>query len=458
MIKRYFSPIILFLSCSIFFYVFFRSEIYYLGEIRYYYYPYYFFSLLLIILSFFSFYINENLKSDILIYLMSGVIAIYIIEGILTFINIQEKLEWRINQIPYKAKVYRENTGKVFDRSSITENYLKETIDKEATLKLSPYHHISTNDELFPLSGISNILTFYKNENGYHSSYVSDRYGFNNPDYEWDAESHEYVLIGDSFTHGCCVNRPDDIGSILRELSNESVINLGYSSNGPLIELATLKEYFPKNTKKLLWIYWEFNDLDDLVNELESKILIKYYDDENFRQNLITKQKEIDNKVSLIISEKLNSMISFHNLKNTNAFKIKKFIKVGTTREAIRISLNYYFSFFQNNFENEQISSDTIKKFEKIIINANNYAKTHNTKMYFIYLPAYVRYVENISIDNLSTIKDLIEDLGIDFIDIHKEVFVKEDNPLKLFPFGLNAHYNELGYRKVASKIFELTR
>ena len=78
--------------------------------------------------------------------------------------------------------------------------------------------------------------------------------------------------------------------------------------------------------------------------------------------------------------------------------------------------------------------------------------------MYFIYLPAYVRYVENISIDNLSTIKDLIEDLGIDFIDIHKEVFMKEDNPLKLFPFGLNAHYNELGYRKVASKIFELTR
>ena len=83
-----------------------------MGEIRYYYYPYYFFSLLLIILSFFSFYINENLKSDILIYLISGVIAIYIIEGILTFINIQEKLEWRTNQIPYKAKVYRENTGK----------------------------------------------------------------------------------------------------------------------------------------------------------------------------------------------------------------------------------------------------------------------------------------------------------------------------------------------------------
>ena len=119
-------------------------------------------------------------------------IAIYIIEGILTFINIQEKLEWRTNQIPYKAKVYRENTGKVFDRSSITENYLKETIDKEATLKLSPYHHISTNDGLFPLSGISNILTFYKNENGYHSSYLSDRFITR---FEWTLKP-EYVLIG----------------------------------------------------------------------------------------------------------------------------------------------------------------------------------------------------------------------------------------------------------------------
>ena len=47
-----------------------------------------------------------------------------------------------------------------------------------------------------------------------------------------EAKEVEYLLVGDSFTNGACVNRPDDISSILRELSKKSVLNLGYSSNG----------------------------------------------------------------------------------------------------------------------------------------------------------------------------------------------------------------------------------
>ena len=51
-----------------------------------------------------------------------------------------------------------------------------------------------------------------------------------------------------------------------------------------------------------------------------------------------------------------------------------------------------------------------------------------------------------------------MNDLDIFFIDIDKEVFKKEENPLKLFPFEQNGHYNEEGYRKVAQKIFELVK
>ena len=40
--------------------------------------------------------------------------------------------------------------------------------------------------EIFPLSGASNSMTVHCNENGYFSTYLSDRYGFNNPDKEWD--------------------------------------------------------------------------------------------------------------------------------------------------------------------------------------------------------------------------------------------------------------------------------
>ena len=75
--------------------------------------------------------------------------------------------------------------------------------------------------KLFPLSGKSNSLTIFCNENGYFSIFDSDRYGFNNPDQEWNSNEIEYLIIGDSFAQGACVNRPYDIGSQLRTLSKK---------------------------------------------------------------------------------------------------------------------------------------------------------------------------------------------------------------------------------------------
>ena len=69
------------------------------------------------------------------------------------------------------------------------------------------------NKSIFYLSGISNSKTIYCNENGYFSIYQSDRFGFNNPDDEWDSNEIEFLLLGDSFTHGACVNRPDDLST-----------------------------------------------------------------------------------------------------------------------------------------------------------------------------------------------------------------------------------------------------
>ena len=86
------------------------------------------------------------------------------------------------------------------------------------------------------------IYTFYK----------SDRYGFNNPDSEWDNKEIEYLLVGDSFTRGACVNRPNDMSSFLRNLSNKSVLNLGQGGTGPLIQYGILREYLNTNIKKVI--------------------------------------------------------------------------------------------------------------------------------------------------------------------------------------------------------------
>ena len=89
---------------------------------------------------------------------------------------------------------------------------------------------------------------------------------------------------------------------------------------------------------------------------------------------------------------------------------------------------------------------------------ANNLSNENRSKLYFVYLPDYRRYKNNFNYTNYSKIKEIIKTLDIPFIDIHLEVFLKEENPLKLFPFESVGHYNEEGYRKVAQKIFELAK
>ena len=44
---------------------------------------------------------------------------------------------------------------------------------------------------------------------------------------------------------------------------------------------------------------------------------------------------------------------------------------------------------------------------------------------------------------------------GIQTIDIHKEVFLEQKDPLELFSLKMNSHYNPKGYRLVAEEILK---
>ena len=98
--------------------------------------------------------------------------------------------------------------------------------------------------------------SYQENENGYFATYNNDRFGFNNPDNQWDIKTIDYVLLGDSATHGDCVNEPDTIGGKLRSYNNvNSLLNLAQAGNDQLIEYATLKEYMPIGKIKNVLIF-----------------------------------------------------------------------------------------------------------------------------------------------------------------------------------------------------------
>ena len=209
-------------------------------------------------------------------------------------------------------------------------NYKKK--GKEIVVGVYPRENINYFNKnfqnFFPLTGVSNTDTIYCNENGYMSIDKTDRYGFNNPDEVWKKEHIDFLIIGDSYAQGACVNRPNDIASNLRNISKRNVINLGYGSNGPLIEYATLREYLSENVKSIFWLYTEFNDLENLKEEKNSKILMKYLQDENYTQNLKIKQEYINQVVLKLIEdkkeEKLNKVLDIK-------FKIRNFIKLKNT-------------------------------------------------------------------------------------------------------------------------------
>ena len=69
-----------------------------------------------------------------------------------------------------------------------------------------------------------------------------------------------------------------------------------------------------------------------------------------------------------------------------------------------------------------------------------------------------VSYKKTYDNTNYNLVKEIVTELRIPFIDIHKEVFEKEKNPLKLFPFELPGHFNVDGYKKVAETIYKFTK
>jgi len=320
--------------------------------------------------------------------------------------------------------------------------------NKNVKITMSPATYlVKKNFNIFPLSGISNSTTIACNENGYFSIYDSDRFGFNNPDSEWDNKEIEYLLLGDSFTHGSCVNRPNDIASVLRTLSKKSSINLGSLGSSPLMEYATLREFYPKKVNKVLWLYFEGNDILGLNKELKNHFLINYIKDKNYSQNLKLKQKNVDSIINKIIKEAVDK-------KNNERKLIKKahYLDFGDITKFLKLYEARKFFFHSNPVIQPE--------FKEIIMLANKLAIENGSKFYFVYLPEYKRYKKITFYDkrNYKLIKEILKDLNIPLIDIHAKVFKKNKNPLKFFPNGLAGHYNELGYKETAKAIFNYTK
>ena len=317
-------------------------------------------------------------------------------------------------------------------------------------LAITPSYYLK-NDDFFPLSGIENKNTLLDNENGYYVEYMADENGFRNPNSEFKPH-YDAVIVGDSYSNGCCVEYHESIAGLLRDNTDfTDVLTLGFDGNGPLIEFATIKEYLNNITfDNLFHIYYDQNDIEAIEWEKENVILMKYFNDPKFKQNLSLNK----NNVLKIKQEMHQKVIASY--KSDNDFTLsmlKNIIKIRRTRSLISALTNNF-----KDFKTIEFKKENVEMFFDIIKKTQEYSNKKNANLYFVYTPEYstVMYPGNVP-DNHYNRKDVIkflQDQSIEYIDLTGHV-KNYPNTSSLYPFGKYGHFNEKGYRFITNKVIK---
>tara|TARA_B100000767_G_scaffold97440_1_gene93532 strand:+ start:472 stop:1854 length:1383 start_codon:yes stop_codon:yes gene_type:complete len=430
---RWASWFFLVASILLFIYAYYRAQV---TEMDFRYFKYYLIALTGILFWAIVLRLQEDIRANIVTLVITLILGLYLVEVGLTLLGLEQRQPSdRVDVIKRAAELgvkYDERT-----KIQVIEELIADGIDAV------PANRISDGmwPDFLPLGGISNKTTVDENESGRRMIYLSDRYGFNNPDSEWNSNKTEWLLLGDSFTEGVAVQLGEDIAGQIRVITEESSINLGRSGNGPLMNLAGLKEYAEViKPKKVLWFYFDANDMEDLQNRKNNPILMKYLEDE-FSQNLINRQKEIDERLKKYLAAEYVNKEKVQTQSKTLLTKTS-WIRLGAIRNVLV-------------FDSE-VDIDYVL-FTKILNEAKARIRSWGGEIYFVYLPGYGRYTEEVishdKYQKKSEVIDLIKELNIPVIDIHEEVFADHPDPLELFPLRLSGHYNADGYSEVAKAI-----
>ena len=431
------SASLLLLSILLIIYTFYKAHFFHQGLKNDYYTKYYFISSLLIILSIISFYLNHKIKINLTVIIFSLIVPLYTIEVLLVYSDYKDSY-----------KHYAKKNNIKYDDRSVYEFYIDFKKDnKNAILTIPPYETYNKYT-IQPFGGISYRPTVFCKEAGFYTYYDSDRYGFNNPDYEWDKKDI-ILIVGDSLAHGKCVFENQNLAGHLRNLIGSEtlgIINLGQFGNGPLTELGSFLEYKEVLKPKIvIWSYYEGNDLKNLKNEINEKLLKNYLDKDGFNQNLITRQKEIDKFLLSELVDRENFQADITSKKIID--DIKKILRFNKIKKLIK-SMN------KKQIDDDREYAKTIPVFKDILKKMEIIALNENFKFYFLYNAHPIRivdkkYLENGSLFNYNKVRELINSLNIPFIDLKNELFTKFRAD-EIYPGGKMLHHNEKGYFEIA--------
>jgi GDSL-like Lipase/Acylhydrolase family len=300
---------------------------------------------------------------------------------------------------------------------------------------------------LLPLTATPRTTVVSCNETGQWLIYDTDRHGFNNPDALWDGLAPEIAMIGDSFTHGSCVSREQNMASILQRRFGQT-LNLGVGGDGPLLELAALTEYAePMQPKIVLWVFCEGNDLnEDLPFELKAPILRAYLRDPRFRQDLIHKDTLISTALRSYLDRNMREAMDRVDDPMEN---FERYVSLDRVRSAVGLGpilIGY----------NGGDLSQELAVFDQVLVSARDRIRGWSGRLYLVYLPDSDRYLSRFGIGIVrQTIYHGVQDIArrrdVPMIDV-ASAFARHAAPETLFAYP-GSHYNPAGYALAANTI-----
>jgi hypothetical protein len=300
--------------------------------------------------------------------------------------------------------------------------------------------------EVMPLAGVSNRLTVLCNENGQWVHYQSDAHGFNNANEIWQQDRLEIAAVGNSFAQGYCVRPENNFMALIRQ-RHPATLNLGMGNDGPLMMLATFKEFVPHfRPQYVLWFYFEGYDVGELVNERKSGILSHYLTN-GFTQSGLARQNDIDQ--AMIAELPRLKALERANLARHPVNAMINFAKLPTLREQLGLV---------NGIRSEEAAfqGTNLEIFRRLLSQVNEQVGEWGGHFVFVYLPNWARYSGYAHPETFKQgeVLGLVHDLGIPVVDIDA-AFKAHGDPLSLFPFRRADHYNDIGQRLVAETVLK---
>ena len=379
------------------------------------------------------------------IFTYSKIVIINIIILFFFLYLIEITINYKNNNLFKKTRIYHLNIQK------------NKTYNQNVFLNIAGHKFLdNTKISILPLSGYKNsTILLCIDENNKPIFYLSDKNGFNN---KMDNTVNDFLLIGDSYVQGMCVNNKNNLNAQFKK-HNYITTNLGMAGNGPLLEYATFKEYQNEyEYQDIILFITPDNDFYDLSNEKKNKILMKYINEENFTQKI--KENELS-KIEVINSYfgKKTERI-FNDFLSIYHFNLKE---LGNTLEKIFKKEN-----LTNNVPN-YLEDDLIDLlFLRILNGFNNDAKNKNKKFYVVFngLNPDILYPNTKNENELNRIyiKDKLKKLkiylnknNIPYYDFN-EYIIKNYNKTNITTLfkkinGQWDHYTEKGFLELTKKI-----